>query len=1000
MCLWGVYMRILTKFTALAFFGLTFFTSSLFSQTIEEVIVTATKKEESLQDLALAIEAFDSNAIEEQQITDMLDLTEAVPGLGVAKGIGSGSRYTARGIGSFGTGAAVLTSFVVETNGLSTGGGIGADMSYFDLERIEVLKGPQGTLRGRNATTGVINFITQRPTSEFEGYYDVQVGNYDHTKTSIVTNVPFGDKVRSRLAVMQNKREGYAVNLETGNDFDDRNELGARLSIDFDVNDTTIIQFTHEYFKADDNRPQEQYTHCKKDDFFGCSPYELGEVGVVTDTRGHYQGAFNLFGLLYPLNSPISDTFANSKRHGGYDFTYLDREPVHKNDVNNTQIDVIKEFDNLTLNIKANYQTVYRRQMNDNDNTVATLPLSGALIGATPLTPGAMADYTVCYGIDNASGKETFDIGFCESGNTDRNYDFSMAEYYDQNIDINLVSSFDGPVNFVVGAYQYLSRADNEYRTQSVGTSMVAKMNYHPYVSILPLLGLPDFSGFGGLAYYQALGVAAGAALAGNPAPVTNLFLGGGFEAPLEVSGSQNDEHVTLDLQSFYGELYVDLSDTTKLTLGARYNNDHVVSQNVSGISDSNMGDYDLRAAQGNYRRWVDVTPTNGQLPNTSFSYKIALQHDFSNDVMGYMSFTTAEKSGGFNPTDTGIVDPYDPEVAETFDIGMKAIFADGAVRLNTNIFHDTREGFLVGYIENASARNFNIDGEIKGWEGVLNAYLNDTTRLDVTWLFAKSEIKGGALVDPLNINGSTMKISNVDLASQYAAQIAGLNTSLTGLQGQLAQVNAGIAQYTAALQAADPVGYATLVGTAAALTAGIAQTQAGIAQLTQLETFAGLGMLTAALTDAGIVYKSAGFLCTGVALPLGGVPCTSPTVPISIDGNRLPAAPEQSYSIAINKVFPMSSGAISTRLSYKYTGSIMGDPWNNARSYIGANSYMDAVATYESNNNWYVGLYVKNLRDDRDIIYIRAGSNLQGGNNYVNVSEPRQFGIKFGSTF
>ena len=65
-------MRILTKFTALAFFGLTFFTSTLFSQTIEEVIVTATKKEESLQDLALAIEAFDSNAIEEQQITDML----------------------------------------------------------------------------------------------------------------------------------------------------------------------------------------------------------------------------------------------------------------------------------------------------------------------------------------------------------------------------------------------------------------------------------------------------------------------------------------------------------------------------------------------------------------------------------------------------------------------------------------------------------------------------------------------------------------------------------------------------------------------------------------------------------------------------------------------------------------------------------------------------------------------------------------------------------------
>ena len=244
------------------------------------------------------------------------------------------------------------------------------------------------------------------------------------------------------------------------------------------------------------------------------------------------------------------------------------------------------------------------------------------------------------------------------------------------------------------------------------------------------------------------------------------------------------------------------------------------------------------------------------------------------------------------------------------------------------------------------------------------------------------------------------MKISNVDLVTQYNTSLAGLEAQLAGAQGQLAQVNAGIAQYTAALQAADPVGYATLVGTAAALTAGIAGLNAGIATVNGLISAAEAGLLTAALTDAGVVYKSAGFLCTGVALPLGGVPCTSPTVPISIDGNRLPAAPEQSYSIAINKVFPMSSGAISTRLSYKYTGSIYGDPWNNARSYIGANSYMDAVATYESNSNWYVGLYVKNIRDDRDIIYIRAGSNLQGGNNYVNVSEPRQFGIKFGSTF
>ena len=79
----------------------------------------------------------------------------------------------------------------------------------YDLERVEVLKGPQGTLNGRNATTGVINFITARPTGETEGSVDVVVGNYDQVRTTLVLNAPISDDLSARLAAVVNERSGY-----------------------------------------------------------------------------------------------------------------------------------------------------------------------------------------------------------------------------------------------------------------------------------------------------------------------------------------------------------------------------------------------------------------------------------------------------------------------------------------------------------------------------------------------------------------------------------------------------------------------------------------------------------------------------------------------------------------------------------------------------------------------------------------------------------------------
>jgi iron complex outermembrane receptor protein len=177
------------------------FSFAVSAQEIEEVVVTATKKEESVQDLAISIEAVSAESLDVNQVYDVSDLAEITPGLETSKTIGSGSGWTIRGMGSFGIGAGVIASVVTAVNGHSVNDSVVADTGFFDLERVEVLKGPQGTLYGRNAANGVINLITARPTSEFGGNYSVEIGNFGAVRTNAVVNMPFSDSLRARETV-------------------------------------------------------------------------------------------------------------------------------------------------------------------------------------------------------------------------------------------------------------------------------------------------------------------------------------------------------------------------------------------------------------------------------------------------------------------------------------------------------------------------------------------------------------------------------------------------------------------------------------------------------------------------------------------------------------------------------------------------------------------------------------------------------------------------------
>ena len=277
-------------FKSLFFINLFVFSSVTVSQEIEEVIVTATKKSESVQDLAFSIEAFSTAQLEQDQVYDLQDLQEVIPGFIADKGVASGGLYSLRGLLSRNISSASVDSLSMNINGHSINSSSMTNIGFFDIERIEVKKGPVGTLNGRSGALGKIDVITARPSGELGGSVDIEAGNYNSKKITSIINLPLSDSLNSRLAVMTFTRDGMMYNTNLNSPFDDRNDMALRLSMDWDISDSTMLKFTYSMNEADDNRSQQDVVYCAQDPFFGCSPCSVGLQASTADSRGEVGG--------------------------------------------------------------------------------------------------------------------------------------------------------------------------------------------------------------------------------------------------------------------------------------------------------------------------------------------------------------------------------------------------------------------------------------------------------------------------------------------------------------------------------------------------------------------------------------------------------------------------------------------------------------------------------------------------------------------------------------
>ena len=205
---------------------------------LEEIVVTARKKAESLQNVPIAVTAIDGEALRASAMTDISDLASRTPSFTFQQQNALEQELFIRGIGTVRLNSATADPSVgVFLDEVYIGRRGTATPPIFDLERVEVLRGPQGTLFGKNVVGGAISFITARPRDEFEGYASVSMGNYGAIASQGYVTGALSDKVKARLSLYQNHHDGYSKNIVNGQELEDLESYAGRLSVAIDANE-------------------------------------------------------------------------------------------------------------------------------------------------------------------------------------------------------------------------------------------------------------------------------------------------------------------------------------------------------------------------------------------------------------------------------------------------------------------------------------------------------------------------------------------------------------------------------------------------------------------------------------------------------------------------------------------------------------------------------------------------------------------------------------------
>jgi iron complex outermembrane recepter protein len=220
---------------------------------LEEIVVTAQKRSESMQDVPIAISAFSANELAKSGIKSYDDLGLVTPGLTSSRQVGAAVPYL-RGVGAQSTSVGVESATAMYLDGVYVSGTVDGIMSLNNIERIEVLKGPQGTLFGRNTTGGVISVITKDPTFESQAHVSAGFGNYDMTSGGFYGSTGLSDNIAVDLSVVARRQnEGFGKNFVNGDEVGFEEYTSVRTKLLWEITNDTTAKLSARWNENDDD---------------------------------------------------------------------------------------------------------------------------------------------------------------------------------------------------------------------------------------------------------------------------------------------------------------------------------------------------------------------------------------------------------------------------------------------------------------------------------------------------------------------------------------------------------------------------------------------------------------------------------------------------------------------------------------------------------------------------------------------------------------------------
>lgn len=967
------------------------------------IIVTAQRQAQTLQEVPIAVSAFDSQALESQQIESVSDLQLSLPNITFSKGNFTGSSLAIRGVGNLCVGFSCDSALGIHINGMPVLATRLFETEYFDLERIEVLRGPQGTLYGRNATSGVLNTITARPDlGGFSASAEVEYGNFDAMRAEGMVNIPLTDWAGIRVAGSYINRDGYTTNLFDGSDIDGRDQWAIRGSLRLEPGPDTTIDIIGYYFEEDSNRSRIQKQLCDRDPtgVLGCLPTQLQNepVNANATLASIFASAEVLAGAGGVQFAPLGltsiygpDQYAGVVVPADVRTVNIDFNPTYQADEWFVMGQIDHDFGPVSIQLTGGWQETsidtrtdynltaappFGAQARNAFNTVAALsadptlgrffaPVSAALFpngpGGVACTSEADLTYAGVYG-GNIAGCSNRSIEFDRSTSDARQY----------SIEAILTSDFDGAFNFLIGGIYFNHRnRGGDYFVNAFGLDYASGV-----------LGALTSAGTA-----AAVGQAAAAAVlagGGSPADAQAAATAAAAQIPASYLGpsmfNSETELFTLESYGLFGEVYIDITDNLRLTGGIRYSNDEKFvrarsplfvglvpfgTTDVFGFMNAggNFGEFDFDPNIAGIQPYAEESASFDEVTG-----RIVLDWQWTPDNLLYASWSRGYKSGGINPPINRTEFPsvpitFQPEIINAFEVGSKNTLAGGAVQLNASIFYYDYQDLQLSRILARTSINTNTSAEVWGVE--LEAIVSP----DPAWLFnftasyLNTSVGDLQIIDSRDPSGGrndVVIIKNLDNASNCAVipdavgNVAGANGFVNFVNGQ------------AGLQPTVPIPGTTTTGAFSSCSA--------------LTNVAASGALDAVFGTFTIAEGN----------------------PVDVTGNELPQAPNWKFSIGGQYTHDFNNGmSLVLRGDYAFTG----DQWSRT-----FNSPIDRIPSYGIANaqvqlngrddRWFARAFIQNIFDNDAITGQYVTDPSSGLFTNIFTLEPRRYGLAVGVRF